>query len=724
MAKHFEALSRLDSLSLAGALPVHRPAASFAHPHRLWIDLKGANTAREAVALCCSRRWNIGSREESLHSKTRGGNAAGRGVGAAANFDRLVHITWLADGEVALRLPEYYEHAKTVLEVTAKSGLDQRCWVNHFPGAHSIVNKAPLGRTLNRFRRLLSDDAPEAFDFFPRTFLLPQHESQCLEFLESRPSADLPSDKKTLIVKPSYGSKGNGIELVQSVSKLRQFSTESRVEPETMTSSLDCTYVAQEYLPPLLLRGLKFDFRLYLLLVASDDMAHPDAFLCKEGLVRFATMPYAAPTRGNLSTRTMHLTNYSVNKTSRNFVAEGGLASKQLLSAVLEELAAFGKDSEDRLWGELERLAAHTALALGASLHSARRAFASDGKLRNCFQVFGLDVMLTQLSGDSPPKASLLEVNANPALALDHCGSPSPVDHEVKSKVVSGALQCIETWDSKLFCQHGGHSSSDFVQVARGNRLLLCRGVASKAVECAGLLMTARHVFEAAGDGPTRPFSWVEKIKTTAAQCSKDEAARSQPQDPLAARRSPNTSHGKPSPQKSSVKSPRQKSPGKTPQKSPVKGCGARASNAVPSYYSFVTSHIKAKRDPAPRFALTRLQFLNFAESCCPLPPPLTSSERKRPCWSQVSWSQEQGRPRPLTKFDDVFSDSTQGGHDRMDLDDFFDALGRIAALQSAPGCSRFTALQDLLGRITGRLRTKLGEVSGSAPGTNVDKKE
>jgi hypothetical protein len=65
---------------------------------------------------------------------------------------------------------------------------------------------------------------------------------------------------------------------------------------------------------PILLHNLKFDLRIYVLVMASEDMDHVDAWLCEEGLARFATCPYQAPNASNLDSQYMHLTNYSLNK--------------------------------------------------------------------------------------------------------------------------------------------------------------------------------------------------------------------------------------------------------------------------------------------------------------------------------------------------------------------------------------------------------------------------
>merc|ERR1719262_836836 len=81
--------------------------------------------------------------------------------------------------------------------------------------------------------------------------------------------------------------------------------------------------VVQRYIPrPMLLDGLKFDLRLYLLVGAvlrptgTFDLR---LFLFRDGLVRLCTTPYSAPTLETEEKRCMHPTNYAVNKKSKNF---------------------------------------------------------------------------------------------------------------------------------------------------------------------------------------------------------------------------------------------------------------------------------------------------------------------------------------------------------------------------------------------------------------------
>ncbi len=102
-------------------------------------------------------------------------------------------------------------------------------------------------------------------------------------------------------MKPEASSQGKGIFLVKSYEEI---------------PSLE-RYVVQKYIPrPLLIEGLKFDLRLYVLLACCDPLR---IFIYKDGLARLATKKYQKPTSKNMSNTYMHLTNYSINKFSKEF---------------------------------------------------------------------------------------------------------------------------------------------------------------------------------------------------------------------------------------------------------------------------------------------------------------------------------------------------------------------------------------------------------------------
>jgi hypothetical protein len=100
------------------------------------------------------------------------------------------------------------------------------------------------------------------------------------------------------IVKPDKGSQGDGIFLTNSREDL-----ESKIEAAQIATALNngepLMNVMQRYLMnPLLIGGVKFDLRLYVLMTGADGFR---TFLSKEGLVRFCTEPYADPSAKTLS---------------------------------------------------------------------------------------------------------------------------------------------------------------------------------------------------------------------------------------------------------------------------------------------------------------------------------------------------------------------------------------------------------------------------------------
>jgi len=83
-------------------------------------------------------------------------------------------------------------------------------------------------------------------------------------------------------------------------------------------------YVVQRYIDnPLLVDGYKFDLRVYVAIVGTGIHGQPmHAFVADEGLARFCTEKYKKPTKENFKNDFMHLTNYSINKTSDNYIWE------------------------------------------------------------------------------------------------------------------------------------------------------------------------------------------------------------------------------------------------------------------------------------------------------------------------------------------------------------------------------------------------------------------
>lgn len=111
----------------------------------------------------------------------------------------------------------------------------------------------------------------------------------------------------TYIAKPDKGTQGQGIFLVKDLDDLYV---------NGVRESQNCrkNYIIQEYISnPLLLDNKKFDFRLYVLITSVYPLI---AYLNEEGLARLCTEDYEDVSNDNLSNVYMHLTNYSLNKSS------------------------------------------------------------------------------------------------------------------------------------------------------------------------------------------------------------------------------------------------------------------------------------------------------------------------------------------------------------------------------------------------------------------------
>ena len=71
----------------------------------------------------------------------------------------------------------------------------------------------------------------------------------------------------------------------------------------------------------MVLDNKKFDLRIYVVVThMGNDKIPMTAFICDEGLVRLCTEDYKKPSKDNMHVLLGHLTNYSLNKNSKNYV--------------------------------------------------------------------------------------------------------------------------------------------------------------------------------------------------------------------------------------------------------------------------------------------------------------------------------------------------------------------------------------------------------------------
>ncbi|KAF1451990.1 Tubulin polyglutamylase TTLL11, partial [Spheniscus demersus] len=309
--------------------------------------------------------------------------------------------------------------------------------VNKFPGMMEMVRKITLSRAV----RTMQDLFPLEYNFYPRSWILPEEFPLFVAEVRMMKDSD-PSWKPTFIVKPDGGCQGDGIYLIKDPSDIR------------LTGSIQSRpAVVQEYIcKPLLVDKLKFDIRLYVLLKSLEPL---EIYIAKDGLSRFCTEPYQEPTLKNLHQVFMHLTNYSLNIHSGNFIHSDNVntGSKRTFSSILCRLSSRGADVK-KLWSDIISLVIKTIIALTPELKVYYQSDIPAGKPGpTCFQILGFDILLMKNL-----KPMLLEVNANPSMRIEHEQElspgvfenvPSPVDEEVKVAVIRDTLRLVDPQKKK-----------------------------------------------------------------------------------------------------------------------------------------------------------------------------------------------------------------------------------------------------------------------------------
>nr|XP_033816980.1 tubulin polyglutamylase TTLL11 isoform X2 [Geotrypetes seraphini] len=337
--------------------------------------------------------------------------------------------------------------------------------VNKFPGMADMVRKITLSRAMRAMQELF----PDEYNFYPRSWVLPD-ELQFFVAQINKMKENDPSWKPTFIVKPDGGCQGDGIYLIKDAGNIR-----------VMGNVQNKPSVIQEYISkPLLIDKLKFDIRLYVILKSLEPL---EIYIAKEGLSRFCTEPYEEPTQKNLHHVFMHLTNYSLNIHSGKFVHSDNVntGSKRTFASILHRLASRGMDIK-KLWSDIVSLVIKTVIALTPDLKVYYQADIPPGKPGpSCFQILGFDILLTKNL-----KPMLLEVNGNPSMKIEHEHELSPgvveyipslVDEEVKVAVIRDTLRLVDPMKKKNIQKHSNVSenSSEIKEQNQADDLLAAK---------------------------------------------------------------------------------------------------------------------------------------------------------------------------------------------------------------------------------------------------------
>ncbi|XP_020485695.1 tubulin polyglutamylase TTLL5 isoform X1 [Labrus bergylta] len=277
--------------------------------------------------------------------------------------------------------------------------------VNHFPRSYELTRKDRLYKNIQRMQQT---HGFKNFHIVPQTFVLP---SEYQEFCNC-----FAKDKGPWIIKPVASSRGRGIYLVSNPNQI----------------AMDENILVSRYINnPLLIDEFKFDVRLYVLVTSYDPLL---IYVYEEGLARFATVKYDR-TAKNIKNTFMHLTNYSLNKKSSDYVScddpeVEDYGNKWSMSAVLRYLKQEGKDTT-LLMRQVEDLIIKAVLSAELQIATACKMFVPHKT--NCFELYGFDVLI-----DSNLKPWLLEVNLSPSLACD-----APLDLKIKASMIADMLSLV-----------------------------------------------------------------------------------------------------------------------------------------------------------------------------------------------------------------------------------------------------------------------------------------
>ncbi|XP_033734230.1 tubulin polyglutamylase TTLL5-like isoform X4 [Pecten maximus] len=270
--------------------------------------------------------------------------------------------------------------------------------INHFPRSYELTRKDRLYKNVQRMQQI---KGMKHFDILPSSFILPsEYQDFCAAFLR---------EKGTWIVKPVASSRGRGVFLCNHPDQV-----------PLDENLIVCRYLNQ----PLLIDGFKFDVRLYVCVTSYDPLV---IYLFEEGLTRFATVKYEKSGR-HIRNQCMHLTNYSVNKKSDDYVRNDDpdvedYGNKWSLGALLRYLRSHGRDTT-ALMMRIEDVIIKAILSVELPIATACKMFMPFRG--NCFELYGFDVLI-----DENMKPWVLEVNLSPSLACD-----APLDLKIKTNLI------------------------------------------------------------------------------------------------------------------------------------------------------------------------------------------------------------------------------------------------------------------------------------------------
>ena len=285
--------------------------------------------------------------------------------------------------------------------------LNQYQRFNHFPMTWQLSKKDNLYRNYYK----LHTKFPNDYAYMPESYILPKD----LEiFTEKIKDFDINDKKNLWLIKPFASSRGRGIRLL----------TDKEALPK---KNLITHYIYN----PHLINGKKYDLRLYLLVTGYSPLK---IYLFDNGLARFCSEQYDLdPEKMNI--KYIHLTNYSINKTSEKFEANDSVDKEFGDKWTLHTLKHYFEKNNldfDKVWEKIKDIIVKVVISVSDIAMPLIKQFNLKSSC-NLFELYGVDILL-----DETLNPWLMEVNLNPSLNCD-----SQLDLKVKSHVLNDIFNII-----------------------------------------------------------------------------------------------------------------------------------------------------------------------------------------------------------------------------------------------------------------------------------------
>ena len=307
--------------------------------------------------------------------------------------------------------------------------------INHFEYHNNVSNKKDLFINLLKYCEYNNIDL---FTFFPLTIIFNSNESLFNEQIEGfkelyNDISDLIEDKikdkdnpkkyidyirfesikKTgstqNVILPKSFYTGKNIWLLKRTNfnrgrEIKIYSDINAILTDIDTykkQNLYTNYIIQKYLEdPFLYDQRKFDIRIWVLFTYISNSNKFKTYVFKEGHLKACSEPYDI----NSKDLFIHLTNYSVQKYTKNFskVEKGNEISFETFQKKSDE-KGNGKNFKKDVMPKIIKIIAISANAAKNKINILNK--------KNCFEIFGYDFIL-----DSNLNPFLLEINTNPGL--------------------------------------------------------------------------------------------------------------------------------------------------------------------------------------------------------------------------------------------------------------------------------------------------------------------